>query len=73
MAKNDKGYNDNQSKPVIMFETATNKKLNEFGSICEASKETGISKNTISRQTKYKRPVRKPFYFRYTDDETVVN
>lgn len=73
LAKNSKGYDDSQSHPVIMFETATNKKINEYGSICEASKETGISKNTISRQAKYKRPVRKPFYFRYVDDESVVS
>ena len=73
LAKNDKGYDDSQSNPVIMFETATNKKINEYGSICEASKQTGISKNTISRQAKYKRPVRKPFYFRYADDESVTN
>lgn len=71
LAKNDKGFDDSQSNPVIMFETKTNKKLKTFGSICEASKETGISKTTISRQAKYKRPVRKPFYFRYCDDKSV--
>jgi hypothetical protein len=70
LAYNKKGYEDNQSRPVIMFETNTNKKLQEFGSICEASKITGIPKNTISRQAKYKRPVRKPYYFRYIDDKT---
>ena len=73
LLRNDKGYDDSQSNPVIMFETATNKKINEYGSICEASKKTGISKNTISRQAKYKRPVRKPFYFRYANDESVIN
>lgn len=73
LAKNDKGYNDSQSNPVIMFDTATNKKIDEYGSICEASKQTGISKNTISRQAKYKRPARKPFYFRYANDESVIN
>ena len=73
LAKNDQGYNDSQSNPVIMFETATNKKINEYGSICEASKQTGISKNTISRQAKYNRPVRKPFYFRYVNDESVIS
>lgn len=71
LAKNDKGYDDSQSKPVIMFETTTNKKIKEFGSICEANKETGISKSTISRQAKYKRPIRKPYYFRYADDESI--
>jgi hypothetical protein len=72
LAKNTMGYDDSQSCPVIMFETSTNKKINEYGSIGEASRQTGIPKNTISRQAKYKRPVRKPFYFRYADDESVV-
>ena len=70
LAYNKKGYEDEQSIPVIMFETSTNKKLQEFGSISEASKATGISKTTISRQAKYKRPVRKPYYFRYIDDRS---
>lgn len=68
LAKNDKGFDDNQSNPVNMYNTYTNQLISTFGSICEASKTTGISKNTISRQAKYKRPVRKPFYFRYCDD-----
>ncbi len=71
LAKNNKGFDDKQSNPVIMFETKTNKKLGIFGSICEASNITGISKSTISRQAKYKRPVRKEFYFRYIDDKSI--
>lgn len=71
LAKNDKGIMDSQSFGVIMFDTKTNQKLKEFGSICEANRQTGISKTTIARQAKYHRPVRKPFYFRYCDDETV--
>lgn len=67
---NDKGYEDSQSHPVYMFDTYTNKLLGSYGSVCEASFETGISKNTISRQAKYKKPVRKPFYFRFQDDES---
>lgn len=66
---NKKGYEDSQSMPVKMFETTTNKLLGTYGSIIEASKNTGINVNTISRQAKYKRPVRKPFYFRYIDDD----
>lgn len=73
LLKNDKGFQDSQSKPVIMYETTTNKKIQTFGSIIEASKHTGIPKNTIARQAKYHRPVRKPYYFRYTDDDTVVS
>lgn len=67
---NDSGFEDSQSKPVAMFETKTNKLLNEYGSISEAHKQTGISKSTIARQAKYKRPIRKEFYFRYLDDES---
>ena len=66
---NAKGFEDSQSKPVNMYKTTTNELLGTYGSIIEASKETGIEKTTISRQAKYKRPVRKPYYFRYVDDE----
>ena len=45
--------------------------LGTYGSISEAARETGIPKNTISRQAKYHRPVRKEVYFRYADDESV--
>lgn len=65
---NDKGYEDSQSQPVYMFDTYTNKKIGAFGSISEASRCTGIGKNTIARQAKYGRPVRKEFYFRFQDD-----
>ena len=53
-----------------MYDTYTNKLLAQFGSICEASLITSIPKNTISRQAKYKRPIRKPFYFRFQDDNS---
>ena len=68
LAVNDKGFDDSQSKPVYMFETTTNKLIATYGSITEAAKLTGINKTTISRQAKYKRPVRKDFYFRFIDD-----
>jgi hypothetical protein len=68
---NDKGYDDSQSNPVVMFDTYNNKILGEYGSAREASHVTGISLTTILRQAKYKRPVRKPFYFRFQDDESV--
>ena len=64
-------YDDSQSKPVVMYNTYTNEKIAEYGSICEAVRETELSKTTISRQAKYKRPTRKPYYFRYQDDEDV--
>ena len=68
LAKNAKGAEDSQSIPVLMFCTKTNKLINSFGSISEASRETGIDKTTISRQARYKRPCRKEFYFRFPDD-----
>lgn len=68
---NDKSYNDSQSMPVVMFDTYTNKKIGEYGSACEAERETGHSKNTILRQCKYKKPVRKPFYFRFQSDPSI--
>lgn len=69
---NDKGYEDSQSIPVVMFNTYTNKELGRYGSAKDAERETGIGINTILRQCKYKKPVRKPFYFRYQSDETVI-
>lgn len=71
LARNDHGHNDSQSMPVQMFKTDTNEYLGTYGSISEAARETGIPKNTISRQAKYHRPVRKEVYFRYADDESV--
>nr|DAQ36206.1 MAG TPA: homing endonuclease [Caudoviricetes sp.] len=67
---NKKGYEDSQSKPVIMFDTYTNKEIGRYGSMKEAERETGIKLNTISRQAKYKKPVRKPYYFRFQDDNS---
>lgn len=70
---NDKGADDSQSKPVIMFDTFTNKILGKYGSIKEAVRETGLSMTTISRQSRYKRPTRKPYYFRFADDKDAMN
>lgn len=67
---NAKGSDDSQSMPVIMFETSTNSEIGRYGSVSEAERLTGISKGTILRQARYKKPVRKPFYFRFIDDET---
>ena len=69
---NDKSYDDSQSNPVIMFNTYTNEEIGRYGSAREAYKETEIPLNTILRQAKYKKPVRKPFYFRFQDDECVL-
>lgn len=71
LLKNDKGYEDSQSFPVIMFDTYTNQELGRYGSGKEAEKQTGISLNTIMRQCRYKKPVRKPFYFRFQSDKSI--
>lgn len=73
LATNDKGSDDSQSISVQMYATKSNKYLGSYGSISEAARETDIPKNTISRQAKYHRPVRKDVYFRYSDDESVKN
>lgn len=70
---NDMGADDSQSKPVIMFDTFTNRILGMYGSIGEAVRKTGLPMTTISRQSKYKRPTRKPYYFRFADDEDAMN
>lgn len=69
---NDKGADDSQSKPVVMFDTFTNKVLGRYGSIGEAVRKTGLPMTTISRQSKYKRPTRKPYYFRFADDKDAM-
>lgn len=66
---NDKGFADSQSMPVKKYDTFTDQLLEEYGSVSIASKNNGISKNTILRQAMFKKPVRKPFYFRFYDDE----
>lgn len=69
---NSKGYDDSQSYPVVMFDTCTNNELGRYGSASEAEKQTGISCGTILRQCRYKKPVRKPYYFRFQSDESVT-
>ena len=69
LCKNDNGYQDSQSKPVNMYNTYTNELINSFGSCRIASESTGVPLGTITRQAKYHRPVRKPYYFRFQDDE----
>lgn len=56
---------------ILMFKTNTNELLNTFDTVEDAAEKTKIPINIISRQVKYHRPVRKEYYFRYEDDETV--
>lgn len=66
---NAKGFEDSQSHPVCAFDL-TGRLLKIYGSICIAAKELGISKNTISRQSKHLMNThpRKGYYFRYLDE-----
>lgn len=65
LAKNDKSYDDSQSHPVLMLDSKTDDIVEMFGSMKEASRYTGYSVSTISRQAfgKVKTHPRKPFYF----------
>lgn len=72
LAKNAKGGDDSQSIPVKMFSTLTNELLGEYGSMREAARETGIELTLISRQARYKRPTRREFYFRFSDDPSAL-
>ncbi len=67
------GIDDSQSNPCMMFDTKTHTLIGVYGSICEANRATGIDKTTISRQCRYKRPVRKPFYFRFCSKEEYLS
>lgn len=67
LAKNDKGYEDSQSHPVIMYDTETDKEIARYGSISIASEDTGIYKSTIARQCKYRKKPRLKYYFRYDE------
>ena len=49
LTKNDKGYDDSQSMPVIVYDLNM-KELFRFGSVSICSKELNISKNTILNQ-----------------------
>lgn len=73
LAVNAAGIDDPQSHPCLMYDSKTNSLIGAYGSVCEANRLTGIEKTTISRQCKYKRPVRKPYYFRYCTKEEYLS
>lgn len=72
LAKNDIGFNDSQSLPIVQFDI--DKHIIEiFGSICLAENKTGITKSAISYQAKHKvKDIRKKpkcgCYFRFLDE-----
>lgn len=69
---NAKGIDDSQSIPVNMYNLFSTELIGEYGSMNEASRETGIDLNTILNSCKYKyKNVKKPFYFRYKSDGNI--
>lgn len=72
LAKNAKGYDDSQSKAVIVYDLNMNE-LYRFGSIRECSRELGVSKSSICGQCngKMKTKPRCGYYFRF--DEEINN
>ena len=69
LLKNDKGFNDSQSKPVCMFDY-TGKLVDVYGSISIAAKTLNINKLTISYNAinNCKKPIEinnKKYFFRF--------
>jgi hypothetical protein len=69
---NDKGFDDSQSIPVNQYDTLTGQLIKEFGSITEASNETGMTKTGISRQCKKKKEPIVDYYFRFKNDIDIL-
>lgn len=69
LAKNDKSWNDSQSQAVCQF-NMEQKLLSTYGSVKEASRETGITASGIIYQCKHnvKTKPRCGYYFRYYDE-----
>ena len=70
LAKNDKGWDDSQSVPVCCFDSKTKQFLRCYGSISEASRDTGVTKTGIIYQcdNRLTKRFRKGFIFRYFSD-----
>lgn len=70
---NAKGFDDSQSKPVVMFDFNTFEKIKVYGSISQAALDIGVEKTLISSQAwhliKHPRKQRKyKFYFRFLSE-----
>lgn len=73
LIKNDIGFDDSQSKPVILLDYNTYNKINIYGSICQASKLNNIQKAIIYQQCHHliKHPEKQrkyKFYFRFLEE-----
>lgn len=72
LLRNDKGYEDSQSIPVIMYDSLTRKEVKRFGSMCEATRKTIYKSHHIVNQIKNKPSFLKyPVYFRYEKDGNI--
>lgn len=69
MLQNDKSWEDSQSIHVCQFDMQGNL-IKKFGSVGEASRETGLTKTTILNQCnhKIKTKPRCGFWFRYLSE-----
>ena len=65
---NDKGYDDSQSHPIIVYYTNFNE-IARYGSERECHRDLGVSVSTISRHCRgmIKTKSRSGYYFRYQD------
>lgn len=70
---NDKGFNDSQSHPVVVY-NKLGQKIDVCGSCIEASKKYHISKSTVCNQCKngLKTSSRSGYYFRYLSSLTTI-
>lgn len=66
LLKNDKGYNDSQSQPVICYDKNMNE-IARFGSASECSRAMHVSKSTVFRHCNHeiKTKTRTGYYFRF--------
>lgn len=68
LLKNDKGYNDSQSIPVIVYDENYNE-IARYGSVSECSWACHVSKSTVLRHCnhKIKTKTRTGYYFEFQD------
>lgn len=68
LLKNDKGYNDSQSIPVIAYDKNYNE-IARYGSVSECSRACHVSKSTVLRHCnhKIKTKTRTGYYFKFQD------
>lgn len=71
LLKNDKGFKDNQSIPVVVYDIITKEPIKIFGSCRLCAKNLGITVRTITLQCKNHTQTRKPYYFRFLKDSNI--